>query len=478
MEKVTWSVIEDNGFVPTKGSYLSLNEALATLGVEDTCIYECSENSSKKLYKWKENSWKKLPEFKLSRCQETAWAKLQEWVKNKEPYFILRGYPGTGKTFLLKKLQELKGSKDFVYSATTNKAAKNLSKLVKLPTKTIYSVLGLRMEQQEDKLVLSQGKPSGYFSSSTILVVDEAGTAPDILADAIEEAVVVNSLKVILIGDPAQLPPVGQRSSRVWKLTHNLENRSLLKEVVRYENQILSLAVQIRKCMKEEDWVSPIRNNNSDNEGIFKYKSKEIFIRKMLSYISLKNVNECKVVAWRNKTVDYYNNLIRNNLEFQSKFCEGEQLLLSKPIKAVDGTISAHIDDEFSVKKVVKTTLTVLEEQINVYALSATQVDTGLNFLLHVPINEIRVGELLNDLATKARGAQDKRKAWKTFWEVNDTFAKVRYGYALTVHRLQGSTLTDVWVDQEDILSNSNPLESFKCLHVACTRPTTRIFTF
>jgi predicted ATPase len=487
---VTWAINEDTRFIPIKGRYLSLNEALATQGTSaKSLIYECKEGKSFVVYEWIDTTWKavevkskpsavEVADIKLSKCQEKAWKKLQVWVTNKEPYFILRGYPGTGKTFLLKRLKELKESKDFIYTATTNKAAKNLSVLVSLPTKTIYSVLGLRMEQQEDKLVLTQGKSPTYFSRSTLLVVDEAGTAPDVLADAIEEVVDENRLKVILIGDPAQLPPVGQKRSRVWQLTDKVENRALLKTVVRYDNQILSLAIKIRECMKEKNWVSPIEDDNYNNEGVFKYSSRSIFIDKLLDYVDIDNINECKVVAWRNKTVDHYNAMIRKHLGFESKFCKGEQLLLSKPLKTSEGVIIAHIDDEFRVDSVNKSVLEVLDEEIKVYSLYTTQVDTGLKFVLQVPINEIRIMEIMNDLATKARTAFDKRAAWKLFWEVNDKFSKVRYGYALTVHRLQGSTLTDVWVDQEDILANTEKLESFKCLHVACTRPTKRIFTY
>jgi exodeoxyribonuclease-5 len=84
-----------------------------------------------------------------------------------------------------------------------------------------------------------------------------------------------------------------------------------------------------------------------------------------------------------------------------------------------------------------------------------------------------------------ARYAQDSEKLaydakatprlWKKFWEHKDLFHDIKYAYALTAHRSQGSTYENVWVDYQDILINRNRKEAFQCLYVACTRPTTKL---
>jgi ATP-dependent exoDNAse (exonuclease V) alpha subunit len=53
----------------------------------------------------------------------------------------------------------------------------------------------------------------------------------------------------------------------------------------------------------------------------------------------------------------------------------------------------------------------------------------------------------------------------------------VRYGYALTAHRAQGSTYETVFIDQEDILSNPTKAEGGRCFYVAATRASKRIYT-
>jgi len=62
-------------------------------------------------------------------------------------------------------------------------------------------------------------------------------------------------------------------------------------------------------------------------------------------------------------------------------------------------------------------------------------------------------------------------KLWKS-WNKNvvDIFAHLNYGYCITVHKSQGSTFKNSYIDVNDILSNNNKEESLKCLYTAITR--------
>jgi exodeoxyribonuclease-5 len=71
-------------------------------------------------------------------------------------------------------------------------------------------------------------------------------------------------------------------------------------------------------------------------------------------------------------------------------------------------------------------------------------------------------------LAAAARG---NSRLWKKFWEFKDLFHSLRYAYAITAHRSQGSTYDTAFVDWQDILANHNRQEAYRCLYVACTRP-------
>ena len=57
---------------------------------------------------------------------------------------------------------------------------------------------------------------------------------------------------------------------------------------------------------------------------------------------------------------------------------------------------------------------------------------------------------------------------WHT--TVIDIFAQLNYGYCITVHKSQGSTFSNVFIDISDILDNKNTVETTKCLYTGITR--------
>jgi hypothetical protein len=67
-------------------------------------------------------------------------------------------------------------------------------------------------------------------------------------------------------------------------------------------------------------------------------------------------------------------------------------------------------------------------------------------------------------------------RIWK-MWTMNviDIFAHLNYGYCITVHKSQGSTFINSYIDVDDILSNNNKDESLKCLYTAITRASNKI---
>jgi exodeoxyribonuclease-5 len=413
---------------------------------------------------------------KLSGDQELAWAKLKIWVYNDKPYFVLKGFAGTGKTFLMQLMAELKLR--MYFCAPTNKAAKVLGVSVKSVAKTIYSLLGLRMEQVEDKLVLTEGRDHPYFPAGAIIVIDEASMLNEQLCTILRKVQLAHRIKILVVGDPIQIPPVGERRTLAWKFTDDVECRATLKEQMRFDNQILALSERLRECIKNKDWTSPLRSDHSEVEGVWKYKNEDQFERSILR--SIKTSEDClqnKVMAWRNKTVNHYNRVIRRHLGFTEEYCVGDIILLAEPLEDEDGNLMAHTDDEFTVTGVDHSEITVDQENVPVWVL---QVKGDKSFILNVPEDQDVLDRILSQKAAfaKRQKAQFRTAAWKNFWNTKKLFNKIRYGYGLTAHRAQGSTYTNVWVDQVDVLSNSNKREAFSCLYVISTRPTTTLHTY
>lgn len=421
--------------------------------------------------------------FKLTNDQEKAWKKIQAWVvlkAYKAPYFILRGYAGTGKTYLMQLLSQLELKNTVYFTAPTNKAANVLEDMLGVKTKTIHSLLGLRMstDSEDQTLVFPDKMPE--LSFGCIIVIDEAGMCNTELCEFIEKARNHYGAKIMFVGDPAQLPPVGEVTSACWSATNEKSYRAFLKQVMRFDNQLLTLATYLRECVRTGE-RPVVSTDNDGDQGVFVLSEKD-FIKKMLDGVkSPEHFIDTKVLAWRNKTVNKYNRLIRNQLGFgDTVYSNGDLLMVAAPIE-IEGTVVATIDEDMTVKSVRANKIEVKGYDIPVHEL-VVQITGGPSLRLSVPTEEDEVLQiLLSEMADKARRAtkgMDRKIKWREFWQVKNKFHSVRYGYALTVHRSQGSTFKVGFVDKNDILSNSDVDTANRCAYVGFSRFSHSVNTF
>ena len=188
----------------------------------------------------------------LNSEQEIAGKALESFLSEKcgNQFFLLSGFAGTGKTFLLSKV--LSGRK-VVFTAPTNKAVKVLDSSLRAamgggsPTSvpprtcTIHSLLGLALRADGGVKVIKQKDTDLTIDSFDAVVVDEASMVGAELLTYIRKAVEGTKTKVIFSGDPMQLPPVKELESGVWKL--NIP-KAELQTVMRYKDAILELLHQ------------------------------------------------------------------------------------------------------------------------------------------------------------------------------------------------------------------------------------------
>lgn len=401
--------------------------------------------------------------IKLNDDQERAFKDIRTWLKSDEPYFALRGSAGTGKSTLMGHVNQL--DYNFHFSAPTNKATKVLSTALGVSTKTTYSMLGARMEANEDKVELVVGH-SPDLGANPILVIDEAGMIPKILIKLLMK----QGYRCLFVGDPAQLNPVGEIISRAWKLTR--DHRTTLHKVERFDNQLLHLATALRDRLKAKRWSSPIADDNDGTEGVF-LKSRKAFEKNILS-LRLEQWDQTKLCVWRNTTVDTYTEMIRGALGFSKRYEIGERILLASPLLD-NGSIIGYTDEEFVIHGIEERVVSLHGADIETLVF-----DVDREFSLLVPRSPSRFEAHCSRLAALASNEKGiaRKKAWDRFWEFKGTFSSVRYGYALTAHRLQGSTLDNIYLDQSDILANPTKAEAFRALYVGATRPRLSLTAF
>jgi exodeoxyribonuclease-5 len=362
---------------------------------------------------------------------------------------------------------------NFAYTAPTNKAAKVL-KAITGDAGTIYSLLGLRIDKTGELKQVTAGKPPEGLEDLDCIFVDEASMVNKNLLKELTSNADRYGFKVVFMGDPAQLPPVGELHSPIWDLGIGAS----LSQVMRHDNQILDLVTEIRQVINSPAPCINIKSNNDSEGGVWKLTKtafKESIYKAALAG-EFADGSQSKVIAWRNVRVAEYNALIRNALwgvEAQATpWMPGERIVAAAPCERMDEMLLT-TDEEAVVESIVNCKHPMEPKYQAIELKSVTETGKTIRLLVLHPASADQFNADCEQLAHQARSTP---KLWKKFWELKELFHDIRYAYAITAHRSQGSTYENVWVDYQDILLNRTRREAFQCLYVACSRPTTRLF--
>jgi TATA-binding-like protein domain of the TOTE conflict systems/AAA domain len=278
----------------------------------------------------------------LTKDQHNALEKIQDFLTSDENVFILQGYAGSGKTTLLKGLVDYIQAIDQKYQlmAPTGRAAKVINQKTGFVATTIHKGI-YSFDELEEIEIKEQDKSDVSFMyyyklrnnpdvHSSILIVDEASMVSDIqsqgeffrfgsghlLKDLIEYSHIgfpSSTTKIIFIGDPAQLPPIGMNFSPALDKKYLNEKCNLkivdteIKEVKRQDadNGILNSATKIRKCL----------TSGFFNDFDLRENWKDIFNPKYESFLeTYKQGKGTKVIiSYKNKTALDLNQTIRRD---------------------------------------------------------------------------------------------------------------------------------------------------------------------
>lgn len=410
--------------------------------------------------------------------QASALSAMLTFLDSGGDFFCLKGYAGTGKSYSITLLAKEKlddGSPRFkpsqiCFTAPTNKAVKVLRNyldsagLLSSPSKTIYSLLGLSLQANGEVKELTKPDEPVDLSGYSVIVVDEASMVNRFLMDAIRDAYDQWKVPFIFMGDPAQLPPVGEITAPVWKLPNGAE----LTTVMRYGNSMLDLATSIRKIV---DAPFPSIRIES-NPPVFRHAKADWF-NAIEANLDLFHSGDAKVIAWRNITVDSHNNYIRGLLYGRkvakdNQWIEGDQIVARAPLKDLSGDTFMQNAEEATIEAVAVGHHPLFKE-FEIFNLLVLH-ETGRKHTIRTltPTGQFHVNNRLNELSIEAKNG--KKWKWKDFWALKEAFHDVRHAYAWTSHMSQGSSVQKVFVDLEDIMLNRNRGEAFRSLYVACTR--------
>lgn len=417
---------------------------------------------------------------------------------------IIDGHAGTGKTTLIKAfaltLEEMKISYELL--APTGRAAKVISGYCNRPSYTIHK----RIYRQKDKTGLGNFVLNFNAKKNAIFIVDESSMISNqsfenstfgsgrLLEDLIQFVYSKPDCKLILIGDTAQLPPVGIVQSPALDL-HEIKSfginatKTTLKQVVRQEADmgVLVNATNIRRKIETEgskDIV--IDTTHTDIEKI----SGIDFLERINDCYEKQGMAETMVICRSNKQANKYNQGIRNRILYrEEEISQGDFLMVVKnsyswlPEDAPTNFIAN--GDIFKICRIHK-----FEEMHGFRFCDATIELTDYSNL------EIRVKLLLDALSSEGPSitkeqsnalynsvledyADEKSYAKKSEKMKADPYynaLQVKFSYAITCHKAQGGQWKNIFLDAGYQPNPQMDIEYLRWLYTAFTRATEKLY--
>ncbi len=428
----------------------------------------------------------------------------------KDKAFIIKGYAGTGKTTivsaLVNALPYLK--KKAVLLAPTGRAAKVLSEYTGMRAYTIHKKIYFVQTTSDGHtlLTLQQNK-----HKNTIFIVDEASMIPDSSANKennlfsdrslLEDLILyINegyNCNLMLIGDTAQLPPVGSEISPALDLNYLKTSFRLdltefeLTQVVRqaYESGILTNATNLRKKLKNEDLKPPFFNiiNYQDIISITGNELEDV----LNTAYSQNERDNIVIICRSNKRANLFNQEVRKRILYQeNEISTGDYMMIVRnnyfwlPEDSETGFIAN--GDIVELLKINKT------EEIYGFRFA----DVSLRLIDFPDEKDLEVKILLDTISTETPSLayNEYNKLWteimKDFEDLptkRERYQKVKnspylnalqvkFAYSLTCHKTQGGQWDIVFIDQGYITEDMINTEFIRWLYTATTRAVKKLY--
>lgn len=440
----------------------------------------------------------------FTKDQSLAIEQIYHFLFNGGPQsvFILKGYAGTGKTTLMGCLIRWFHSVDrkTVLLAPTGRSAKVLAAHSGYPASTIhrriYSVKDDGSGRMSMELMANK-------SERTIFIVDEASMIGDasqsdgyfnrsLIHDLIAYVNSGEKCRLILIGDDAQLPPVGMDLSpaldknELSQITMRPVFDYTLREVVRQDKAslILENATKLREDIASEQWerLSLLTDRNRDVTIL-----EQDELEDELNNAFNPDTNEALIICRSNKDANQFNLQIRVRIFDRQQIIEsGDRLMVVKnnyhwKIPGRRQNFLANGDmlnidrvyaiTEYGEFQFAECQVSLVDEEIGsfnlILLLNSLQFE-GPN----LPAKELkRLRQTMID-----SGGLDPNESFEKFFQ-NPYFnaVQVKYAYAVTCHKSQGGQWSKIFLFQGYLTDEMLNKALYRWIYTAITRATSHL---
>ncbi|MDU0369598.1 ATP-dependent RecD-like DNA helicase [Hymenobacter endophyticus] len=472
----------------------------------------------------------------LTSAQQAAITSFRQFLRNpNEPVFLLRGYAGTGKTFLLKTLLE-ELQQPAVLLAPTGRAAGVLRQQTQREANTIHrgiydfshlKPLQTGKDDADKSFKFYFGLANNDYPVGSVFVVDEASMVGDafseseffrlgsghLLADLLRyvRPTAQNGYKLLLVGDRAQLPPVGDRDSLALdaaELSQRLGGEAgvpvrevELTDVVRQQTDsgILANATTVRDALRRGYFAGLRLRRSADLQDV---APGQLLPAYLAAGGGPDAADRAIIITYSNNLARKYNELVRGHFfPEQIDIVESDRLIITQNNYLHEGepiyngdfatVLSAGMPYTRQVRIHVNKTpvyvpLTWRPVQLRFTRPNGStyEVDRLLldNFLTSperaLGANEIKA--LYIDAVRRCReqhGFDERHPEFSNFLKLDGHFHALRakYGYAITCHKAQGGTWQTAFIDFAGF-SGRRHAHYFRWVYTALTRASRQVY--
>ena len=449
-------------------------------------------------------------DFPPTGGQESLSGKLADFVtlNSRDAIFLLKGYAGTGKTSMVNAFVKTLASLKFqsILLAPTGRAAKVLTSYTGKNAYTVHKKI-YRQKSSSDgtgKFVLDRNLHKNAF-----FIIDEASmisnSAPEgsdfgsghLLDDLYEYVYGGQNCKMILVGDTAQLPPVGMEMSPAL-------DRSVLElygldvfeheliEVVRqqHDSGILFNATQIREMVSENYFEPAYFPIELEGFKDLNRISGEDLIEKIGNCYDRYGEEQTMVVTRSNKRANQFNQGIRSTILYkEAEITSGDLLMVVK-------------NNYFWLDENERVDFIANGDIVRIQSISGYEELYGFRFanvsLKFIDYDDLEIDckifletlsietaslayedsqKLYQAVAEDYQEIRNKKKRWEKIRE-NPYFnaLQVKFAYAVTCHKAQGGQWNTVFLDQGYLTEEMLNIEYLRWLYTAFTRPVKELY--
>ncbi len=444
--------------------------------------------------------------FEPTPGQASFFSKMDKFLlldSEQKPTFVLRGYAGTGKTTVISSLVKSlpKINMRSLLLAPTGRAAKVMSNYSDKAAYTIHKII-YKPKSEDGSLgggfILQKNyyKETVFIVDESSMLADDGGMSGNLLGDLISFVFHGSGNRLLLVGDTAQLPPVGSEFSPALESGYLLRHFRLdadqieLTEVMRQklESGILYNATNLREQLKAE--VPQVRINTSMFGDIFKMTGEKLEDGLRYAYGKFGTENTT-IVTRSNKAAVQYNLYIRKLIHFyEDEISTGDLLMIvknnytymaeSEKVNFLANGDMAEVMKIRSFEELYGFRFATLELRLLDYPEEPQFEAKVILDTLYSPSPSLtrdeyrslytQVSEDYADVASKTERRELIRK---------DPFLnalQVKFAYALTCHKAQGGQWKAVFVDQGYLKEDQVDKDFTRWLYTAITRATDELY--